>query len=77
MAGATCTPSPEIGLMLASDAARAVVPILNPDTVKRAAMADHAWDIDTDLLLQNGGRKRTTFDEIARLTGDGSQGVFQ
>jgi glycine/D-amino acid oxidase-like deaminating enzyme len=32
--------------------ARAAVPILNPDAVAFAAMADHAWDIDTDLLLQ-------------------------
>ena len=28
------------------------VPILNRDTVAHAAMAMHAWDIDTDLLLQ-------------------------
>ncbi|MEY4696239.1 MAG: hypothetical protein RIT14_667, partial [Pseudomonadota bacterium] len=33
-------------------AARAVVPVLNPDVVAFAAVADHAWDIDTDLLLQ-------------------------
>ncbi len=32
--------------------ARSAIPILNPDTVAFAAMADHAWDIDTDLLLQ-------------------------
>lgn len=37
--------------------ARAVVPILNPDVVTRAAMADHAWDIDTDLLLQGFARE--------------------
>ncbi|MDZ4312308.1 MAG: FAD-dependent oxidoreductase [Cypionkella sp.] len=36
--------------------ARALVPILNPATVSRTALADHAWDIDTDLLLQNFAR---------------------
>ena len=39
---------PEISV----DDARAIVPILNPASVTRAARADHAWDIDTDLLLQ-------------------------
>lgn len=34
------------------DQARAIVPILNPDVVAHAALANHAWDIDTDLLLQ-------------------------
>lgn len=38
------------------EAARAVVPVLNPATVAFAAMADHAWDIDTDLLLQGFAR---------------------
>ena len=38
------------------DAARAVVPVLNPETVAHVAMADHAWDIDTDLYLQNLAR---------------------
>ena len=37
--------------------ARGLVPILNPDVVARAAAADHAWDIDTDLLLQNFARE--------------------
>ncbi|NBE06804.1 NAD(P)/FAD-dependent oxidoreductase [Paragemmobacter ruber] len=37
--------------------ARAIVPILNPDSVAMAAMADHAWDIDTDLLLQGFARE--------------------
>ncbi len=32
--------------------ARAMVPILNPEKVALAAWAEHAWDIDTDLLLQ-------------------------
>lgn len=39
------------------DAARAVVPVLNPDVVAFAAVADHAWDIDTDLLLQGFARE--------------------
>lgn len=33
--------------------ALAHMPILNPDRVSLAAWADHAWDIDTDLLIQN------------------------
>jgi glycine/D-amino acid oxidase-like deaminating enzyme len=37
--------------------ARQIVPILNPETVAFAAHADHAWDIDTDLLLQNFARE--------------------
>jgi D-arginine dehydrogenase len=36
--------------------ARAIVPILNPDVVAQAALAHHAWDIDTDLLLQGFAR---------------------
>lgn len=35
------------------DAARALIPILNPETVARAGHHDDAWDIDTDLLIQN------------------------
>lgn len=38
------------------DAAREIVPILNPETVAHVALADHAWDIDTDLLLQGFAR---------------------
>ena len=37
------------------EAARAIVPILN-DQVAYAAWAEHAWDIDTDLLLQGFAR---------------------
>lgn len=36
--------------------ARAMVPILNPQKVVHAAWAEHAWDIDTDLLLQGFAR---------------------
>ncbi|MEY4696714.1 MAG: hypothetical protein RIT14_1142, partial [Pseudomonadota bacterium] len=36
--------------------AQAMVPILNPDVVTLAATAPHAWDIDTDLLLQGFAR---------------------
>ncbi len=39
------------------DKARGLVPILNPATVACAAWADHAWDIDTDLLLQGFARE--------------------
>lgn len=44
-------------LAVSVEAARAVVPVLNPATVAFAAMADHAWDIDTDLLLQGFARE--------------------
>ena len=37
--------------------ARGIVPILNPEAVAMAAYADHAWDIDTDLLLQGFARE--------------------
>ncbi|WP_050527947.1 NAD(P)/FAD-dependent oxidoreductase [Pseudorhodobacter aquimaris] len=39
------------------DAAQAVVPILNSETVAHVAVAEHAWDIDTDLLLQGFARE--------------------
>ncbi|MCB2126236.1 MAG: FAD-binding oxidoreductase [Rhodobacteraceae bacterium] len=52
--------------------ARAIVPILGP-RVRRAAIADHAWDIDTDLLIQGFAREaRGNGAEIltrARVTG--------
>ncbi len=38
--------------LITGEQACAMVPILNPDVVKGGATADHAWDIDTDLLLQ-------------------------
>ncbi len=34
----------------------AMVPILNPDVVAMAAYASHAWDVDTDLLIQRFAR---------------------
>ncbi len=37
--------------------AHAMMPILNRDAVRYAAVADHAWDIDTDLLLQDFARR--------------------
>lgn len=37
--------------------ARALVPILNPDTVARIGHRSDAWDIDTDLMLQNFTRE--------------------
>jgi glycine/D-amino acid oxidase-like deaminating enzyme len=39
------------------DAAREIVPILNPDVVALAGYATHAEDIDTDLLLQGFARE--------------------
>ena len=39
------------------DEARARVPIINPAVVRFAAAGDHAWDIDTDLLLQHFARE--------------------
>lgn len=39
------------------DAARAIVPILNPEVVALAGYATHAEDIDTDLLLQGFARE--------------------
>ena len=39
------------------DQARAMVPVLNPDTVALTAYGDHAWDIDTDLLIQGFARE--------------------
>ena len=39
------------------DAARAIVPILNPEVVALAGYASHAEDIDTDLLLQGFARE--------------------
>jgi D-arginine dehydrogenase len=38
------------------DEARALVPILNPDTVAFAAVHAEAWDIDTDRLIQHFAR---------------------
>ena len=38
------------------DEAKSIVPIINTDVVALAAHADHAWDIDTDLLLQGFAR---------------------
>lgn len=37
--------------------ARAIIPILNPEVVTHAAYADHAQDIDTDLLVQGFARE--------------------
>jgi glycine/D-amino acid oxidase-like deaminating enzyme len=52
--------------------ARDLVPIIN-DTITHAAYGDHAWDIDTDLLIQNFAREaRGNGAEIvtnARVTG--------
>ncbi|MGP3699050.1 NAD(P)/FAD-dependent oxidoreductase [Rhodobacter sp. NSM] len=50
----------EAGLMhleqISPDEARAIVPILAPE-VSHVGLAGHAWDIDTDLLLQRFARE--------------------
>ena len=61
------------------DEARAMVPILDPATLAHAAYGDHAWDIDTDRLIQHyartakaaGGRIVTAarVSSIRRLSG--------
>ena len=61
------------------DEAVARVPVLNRRTVAHAALADHAWDIDTDLMLQgflrearaNGARivTRARVTALARAPG--------
>ena len=47
--------------------ARAMVPILNPEKVAFAAWAEHAWDIDTDLLLQGFARTARAHGAAYRL----------
>ena len=53
---------------LSPDEAKSIVPIINTDVVAFAAHADHAWDIDTDLLLQ--GFARTARDHGAKIVTD-------
>ena len=65
--------------LISADEACAMFPILNPAQVTGAATASHAWDIDTDLLIQgfartargNGGRivTRARVTAIARVSG--------
>jgi len=50
--------------LISADEACAMVPVFNRAVVAGGAMADHAWDIDTDLLLQG-------FARVAR--GNGAQ----
>lgn len=65
---------PEISL----DEARAMVPVIN-DTIRHVAFGAHAWDIDTDLLLQNFVREaRANGAEIvtnARVTAIAKSGA--
>ena len=42
---------------ISPDEARGMVPILRGDAVLHAAYAAHAWDIDTDLLIQRFARE--------------------
>lgn len=60
------------------DAARALIPILNPETVARAGHHTEAWDIDTDLLIQNflrdmrgNGGALHTGQRVTAITRDG------
>ncbi len=65
--------------MISAEEACAKVPILNPAVVAAGAMSDHAWDIDTDLLIQgfakvaraHGGRivTRARVSAIAKVAG--------
>ena len=57
----------------------AMVPILNPATLTAAAHSPEAWDIDTDLLLQdfartarNNGARIVTGARVTRLARDGA-----
>ncbi|MBN2906662.1 MAG: FAD-binding oxidoreductase [Rhodobacteraceae bacterium] len=42
---------------LTRDEAREMVPILNPDMLAFAGLNEAAWDLDTDLLIQNFARQ--------------------
>ena len=61
------------------DEARARVPIVNPATTAFAATAGHAWDIDTDHLMQSHARRiRANGGQIvtgARVTGIARDGA--
>lgn len=46
--------------VLSLEQARAIVPILNPETVAHVGLTRESWDIDTDLLIQNFAREART-----------------
>lgn len=59
--------------------AQAVVPVLNAETVREVAMAGHAWDIDTDRMLQGYAREAKrlgtrvlTGAEVTAITREGA-----
>ena len=54
-----------VATLITAEEACAMVPILNPAMVAGAAMSNHAWDIDTDLLIQ--GFARTARGNGARI----------
>ena len=56
------------------DEARTMVPILNPATVDSVAYHAEAWDIDTDLLLQNFVREARANGTVI-LTDAGVSGI--
>ncbi|MBZ4688761.1 MAG: putative FAD-dependent glycerol-3-phosphate dehydrogenase protein [Cereibacter sp.] len=58
---------------ISTEAARAMVPVLN-DQVAFAAHGDHAWDIDTDLLLQGFAREARSRGAVI-LTGEKVTGI--
>jgi D-arginine dehydrogenase len=57
---------------MSPDQAKSMVPIINTDTVAFAAHAEHAWDVDTDLLLQSFAQKARSHGAVivtdARVT---------
>jgi len=64
--------------VISVEEARAIVPILN-DQVAHAAMAMHAWDIDTDLLIQGfvreakaNGAQILTSARVSAIARDGA-----
>ncbi|MFN3822626.1 MAG: NAD(P)/FAD-dependent oxidoreductase [Pseudorhodobacter sp.] len=61
------------------DEAIAMVPVLNRDVIARAGFAAHAWDIDTDLLVQGfartaraAGARIVTGAQVSALSRDGA-----
>ncbi|MFN4170949.1 MAG: NAD(P)/FAD-dependent oxidoreductase [Pseudorhodobacter sp.] len=61
------------------DEAIAMVPVLNRDVIARAGFAAHAWDIDTDLLVQGFARtaraaraRIVTGAQVSALSRDGA-----
>lgn len=64
---------------LSTAEARAMVPILHPDRLAFAAHAPHAWDIDTDRLIQSHARaarsRGARIETRARVTAITAEGT--